>query len=245
MPTLDAILSVGMPIFGHLSFLLTFAAYAQSNIIKLRMIAVVSLTLGLAYNGWINAHMPAGDDIWLVIGWMAVFLLQNGYLCFKEIRDTLEVSLEPQSRELLVCAFPKMHSRDWQLLVANAITVHARKGDVLLNVGDPTNSLRLTIKGVATETRDGQSRPCPVGTLFGELTYVMGQHYYNASPVDIIANGDMQLYEWDYAVLDKLSTKNFRLAAALQHGFVHSAGTKHGLLWCGEKQDVARKELTH
>ena len=232
MPTLDSILSVGMPIFGHLSFLLTFAAYAQSNIIKLRMIAVVSLTMGLAYNGWINAHMPVGDDIWLVIGWMVVFLLQNGYLLFKEIRDTLEVSLPTESRDLLVRSFPQMHSKDWKSLTNLAKVVEFSKGDVLLTKGDPTTSIRLTVQGVAEEVRDEDRRDCPKGTLWGELTFVMGEESYNASPVTITAKEKVKVYEWDYAVLRKLCSKNLRLSAALNHGFVHSAGIKHGLLWC-------------
>ena len=232
MPTLDAILSVGMPIFGHLSFLLTFAAYAQNNLIKLRMIAVVSLTLGLAYNGWINAHMPAGDDIWLVIGWMVVFLLQNGYLLFKEIRDTLEVSLPFESRELMVASFPTMHSQDWKTLSGLAKVVQFNKGDVLLNKGNPTSSIRLIVQGVAEELRDEDLRNCPKGTIWGELTYVMGCDTFNASPVTITAKEKLKLFEWDYAVLRKLCSKNLRLSAALNHGFVHSAGIKHGLLWC-------------
>ncbi len=75
MRDLNEILAIAMPVFGHISFALTFASYAQRDIIRLRLIAVASLVLGLAYNLWINAHMPGDDNIWLVIGWLAVFAL--------------------------------------------------------------------------------------------------------------------------------------------------------------------------
>ena len=218
-------------VIGHLSFGLTFLSYAQKSILKLRMIAVVSLSFGLAYNTYINVNMPPGDDIRLVIGWLSLFLLQNIYLLVKEIKDNLERPLDPESKLLLACTFPKMHSKDWQSLVRIATVIEAKKGDSLLTTGDPTHSLRLTVEGMAEEVREGVRRECPVGTLWGELTYVLGNNCFNSSPVDIIAKSNMKIYSWEYPELIDLCKKNSRLDAALQHGFIYSAGMKHGLLW--------------
>lgn len=72
------------------------------------------------------------------------------------------------------------------------------------------------------------------------VTYVMGDDYYNSSPVDIIVTSErLTLMEWPYEVLRSMA-KNQRFNAALQNGFVHSAGLKHGLLASPIKQGNAR-----
>ena len=227
----ESIFALLFAAIGHLSFALTFLSYAQKNLIRLRMIAVVSLTFGLVYNTYINIKMPPGDDIRLVLGWLSLFLLQNLYLLVREIKDTLEVPLGGETKLLLAGTFPKMHSKDWQTLLAAAKKIEAKAGEIFLSAGDPTRSLRLSYEGLAEEVREGVRRDCAVGTLWGELTFVLGEDCFNASPVDLIAKTDMKMYEWDYAVLRDLCNKNTRLNVALQHGFIYSAGLKHGLLW--------------
>lgn len=224
-------MSVAMPLIGHLSFALTSVSYAQRDIIRLRLIAVASLLLGLAYNAWINVQMQGGD-IWLVIVWLSVFLVQNIYFLVTAIRQELEVTLRPEAREIMVQTFPLMHSRDWVSLVAKATQKTYRKGAQILSKGDATTALQLITSGSAQEIRGDIYRRCTKGTLWGELTFVMGSDYYNASPVTIIASSDqVTVYEWDYEELRSLANASPRLQAALHHGFVHSAGIKHGLLW--------------
>ena len=221
-----------LTIVGHVSFALTFLSYAQKDMIRLRMIAVASLVCGLVYNGWVQSRMTGEDDIWLVICWLSVFLLQNILLLVREIRDGLEVALAPESRALLVNTFPKMHSRDWQALIANAEMQTYSKGAVILDVGQPTESLKLIVSGHAVEHRGTAIRTCEKGTLWGELTFVMGTDYFNSSPVRITSESEtLVVYAWRYDKLEKLLGKNLRMYAALQHGFVNSAGLKHGLLW--------------
>lgn len=221
-----------MPVMGHVSFALTFASFAQRDIIRLRLIAVASLVLGLGYNIWINANMQGDDNIWLVVGWLAVFLIQNIYFLVNAIREGLETSLSHDMRELMVQTFPMMHSRDWQHMVRTATVKRYCKDARVLCVGQATHALQLIATGTALETRAGENRTCTRGTLWGELTYVMGKDYFNASPVDIVADSDeLTVYEWEYGPLKAMAEKNLRLQAALQHGFVHSAGLKHGLLW--------------
>lgn len=229
-------IGIAMAILGHASFALTFLSYAQKSLIKLRMIALASLAVGLAYNAWVNYNMPTGQDIWLVIGWLGLFFLQNLFLLFREIKNTLEVELETQSRALLVAAFPKMHSRDWLELLAAAERKPFKRGDVLLMKGSACDSLCLAAKGSVREDRSDQSRICPPATLFGELTFVMGEGCFNSSPVTITAESEGELLVWRYSELNKVCDRNLRLCEALEHGFVWSAGVKHGLLWCDSTQ---------
>lgn len=217
---------------GHISFALTFLSYAQRDIIRLRMIAVASLICGLAYNGWVQSRLTGDEDIWLVLFWLGIFLLQNIILLVREIRAGLEMTLPAESRSLMVSTFPMMHSRDWQALVGMAQVQTFSRGSHILKVGEATSSLQLIVSGFAKENRNGVDRLCAKGTLWGELTYVMGDDHFNASPVTIAAESEtLIVYSWPYDILREMAAKNIRLNAALQHGFVYSAGLKHGLLW--------------
>jgi hypothetical protein len=225
-------LAMAFSAIGHISFALTFLSYAQREIIRLRMIAVASLLCGLIYNGWVQSRMTGDDNIWLVIFWLSVFLIQNIILLVREIRAGLEMSLPAESRSLMVSIFPMMHSRDWHTLVGMAQVKTFSRGTKILDVGEPTTRLQLIVSGTAIENRNGVTRQCGKGTLWGELTYVMGDDQFNASPVSIVTNSEtLVVYSWSYAMLRELAAKNLRLHAALQHGFVYSAGLKHGLLW--------------
>lgn len=228
---ISEIFSRVIPILGHASFLLTFLSYSQKNIIRLRAVAVASLFLGLIYNSWIDVNMPEGQDIHLVVLWLAIFMVQNIYLLVREIRESMEVHLPLEQRELLVASFPAMHSQDWKKLMACAQVKNYQKGDEVLALGASTQSIQLIADGTAEENRCGSHKPCRKGTIWGELTYVMGEDYYNSSPVSIVATSDtLTVLEWKYEKLRKLSSHNSRFDAALQNGFVHSAGMKHGLL---------------
>ena len=48
-------------IIGNGSFAATFISYAQSDIIRLRLIAIASLCMGLIYNTYVHLHMPEGQ----------------------------------------------------------------------------------------------------------------------------------------------------------------------------------------
>lgn len=228
---MNDIIFLTMTIIGHASFVLTFLAFAQKSLIKLRIIAIGSQALGIVYNTWINYNMPDGSDIRLVIFWLTMFFILNVYLLIKEISSSLEIKLTSEDKELLVSSFPIAHSRDWLNFKAAGKTTKFRFGDKMLAVGDATSELSLIVSGQAEEIRDGARKGISRGSMWGELTYVMGEGYFNKSPVDIVVtSAELTLMTWAYKDLAKLSQDNLRFTAALQNGFVHSAGLKHGLL---------------
>lgn len=227
---------------GHLSFLLSFFSWMQRGIIKLRMLAVASLSTGLIYNWYIHLKMPEGEGIELVLFWLTVFLAQNIWMLISGIRDNMEVPLKTASKELLVHAFPTMHTADWKRLEEIAEIQTYKPGDVILNVGEPTKGLSLLASGVLIENRDGVERICEKGSLWGEITMVLGEDFYNSSPVSILAKSEAAVYFWSYEKM-KHVMQNQRLFGALMHGFVYSAGMKHALLWSEAKQIAARQKI--
>jgi hypothetical protein len=187
--------------------------------------------VGLTYNTWVHIHMPEGSGIWPVLFWMSIFLVQNIVLAIMQIRGEMEVSLRPASRSLMCSTFPSMHSRDWAAMMAKRKEIVLASGDVLLDIGGETDSLMLLAEGRLEEHRgDGRRFLRTAGGMFGELTFVMGRDEFNSSPCKVTAVSERVLvYTWDYEALAELAQQP-RFKAALEEGFVRSAGLKHGLL---------------
>jgi hypothetical protein len=83
-------------LIGNTSFAATFLSYAQSDIIRLRLIAIASLCMGLVYNTYVHLQMPEGQGIALVIFWLSVFLVQNMAKAVREVSQSIEASLDPE-----------------------------------------------------------------------------------------------------------------------------------------------------
>lgn len=220
-------------IVGNASFAATFLAYAQNDLIRLRLMAIASLIMGLVYNTYIHLNMPAGQGIALVLVWLTLFLLQNLYKAGQEIVQTIEAPMDADEKLLASTAFPTIHSRDWRAL-ANASTKRTLPfGASLLYAGCPTNSIMLLAYGQADEVRsDGlPTLERHAGTFWGELTWTLGKGAYNQSPCEVmVTSPSAEVWEWSYEALDRLTAKNPRLLAALRDGFLRSACFKHGLL---------------
>ena len=234
-----ALISVASPrlnlfeLLGHASFIATFAAYSQNDLIKLRVIAIVSLLLGLIYNAHVHFSMPQGQGIALVLFWLSVFLLQNLYKAYAEIANAIESSIPASQRLLVSTAFPEMHSKDWCRLSSIASIRTLKKGSVLIKAGDSTATVMLLASGRVEECRtDGlPSLKRSIGTVWGELTWTLGSSSFNASPCEVVVVSDeAEVWEWSYISLDKICRNNQRLLAALRNGFLRSACFKHGLL---------------
>lgn len=219
-------------LLGHLSFVITFLAYAQSDLIRLRLIAVGSLIVGMVYNTYVHMNMPEGQNLWPVLLWMGVFLVQNLINSVREVNRSLEVTLPAHERLIQASAFPRMHSRDWAAMSASATKRALTRGQVLIATGASTHSLQMLVMGTALEQRSDQ---IPVrrrmGALWGELTWVLGEEMFNCSPCQVsVISEEAEVWEWEYATLDALCKGNDRMAIALKDGFVRSASFKHGLL---------------
>lgn len=211
-----------LPAMGHLSFLITFLAYQQRNVIRLRLIAILSLGIGLAYNSLIQSRMPEDQNIYPVLFWMVVFIVQNLALVVRAIADQLETPLRPASRELMVKTFPTMHSKDWsRLLAAGAEMVHP-KGTVLLAADGATDSLHILASGSIVQTSPGSPDLLNnAGTMWGERTFFLGEDEFNSSPCAILALTNVRIIKINYENLHKLCESD-RMRAALFEGVLRS-----------------------
>lgn len=220
-------------IVGNASFAATFLSFAQSDILKLRLLAIASLIMGLIYNTNIHLNMPQGQGIALVLFWLALFLTQNLYMAGRELAQSIEVPMAPDERLLASTAFPTMHSRDWQILASACTKRTLPFGASLLCAGGQTDSIMLLAYGQADEVRsDGlPTLERHAGTFWGELTWTLGKGAFNQSPCEVmVTSPSAEIWEWSYERLNRLTARNPRMLAALRDGFLRSACFKHGLL---------------
>lgn len=66
-------------LIGHASYLLAALSFAQSRMLRLRLLAIASFALGLLYNGLVHLQMPEGQHLWPTLIWLSAFLAQNLY----------------------------------------------------------------------------------------------------------------------------------------------------------------------
>ena len=98
MDDLGTILSVNnWP--GHLSYLLIAISYWLTNMFWLRVVAVVGLSLEIAYF-WLS-----GGDLRAGIGWDLIFICINLYQVYWLVKDRMSLRLPESDRELLRSVF--------------------------------------------------------------------------------------------------------------------------------------------
>lgn len=80
-------------LLGHASYALAALSFAQTRMLRLRLLAVASFVLGLLYNGLIHIQMPEGQNLWPTLIWLSAFLAQNVYQVRVHLRRQRESSL--------------------------------------------------------------------------------------------------------------------------------------------------------
>src|SRR5690348_3218462 len=167
---------------GMLSFICSACAYLMTDMVRLRMLAIASGTLGLVY----NATLPSGP-LWLVLFWLALFWIINASRLTTALRGEMEVALSPDDRALMVETFPTMHSRDWLRLRREAEVTEFSDGETMLDFGAETDAVSVVARGEAAETRStGEVYRRTPSAMWGELSYVTRQQF-SGSPCKIVA----------------------------------------------------------
>ena len=110
----------------------------------LRLLAIGSLLIGIAYNAHIAQTEP---ELWTVVGWQVVFLAINITQSILLVIANSEVPLSEQQRTLLAETFPMMRARSFVRLMEAGQELRPAPGTPLVEYGASMNSLLLVTKG--------------------------------------------------------------------------------------------------
>lgn len=225
---------------GTLSFFLTGLSYAQRGMMRLRLLAVVALILGLAYNTWTHMLMPEGQNLWPSIIALSIFLVQNIWITARDLVREVEVELPPSLKEMMVKSFPGMHSRDWKDMLSLRRMITLKPGERLVGAGDLVESLYIVESGELTEKRQGHADVTRRrGDVWGEMSYVIDDPSYAAAPWDILAgDSPARVYAIPFASLRELERRSDRFAGSLRMGLCRLAAIKYGLVQQSQAEGV-------
>ena len=157
-------------IVGHLSFGLTALSFLMRDILLLRLLAIVSGVLGLAY----NYFLPEGP-LWLVIFWLFVFLLINLVRVVILFLERRGVSFTEEERELYQTLFQNFAPVEFMKVMLLARWQDSAEDELLATENTPLDDLKLIYNGEVAVERQGQEiARAKDGTFIGEMSYIHG-----------------------------------------------------------------------
>jgi hypothetical protein len=157
-------------IVGHLSFGLTALSFLMRDILLLRLLAIVSGVLGLAY----NYYLPEGP-LWLVIFWLFVFLMINLVRVVMLFLERRGVSFTDEERELYQTLFQSFAPVEFMKVMRLAKWQDSVEDELLATENTPLDDLKLIFNGEVAVERQGQEiARAKDGTFIGEMSYIHG-----------------------------------------------------------------------
>ena len=230
---------------GHLSFFLSALSFMMSSILLLRLLAIGSLLVGIAYNSMIAMGFANGvpnPELWNVVGWLVTFLLINVGQSIRLLVQNNEIKLPEIERSLLAIAAPLMRTRDWAKLMAASSTQKLAPGDVLIEVGDDTKDLIMIESGDLMEIDDRKSvLRIGRGTWLGEVSMAINEQY-GGSPVKVVAQNPVVIRRWSYESISKLFN-DVNIHNALIDGFFRGVVRKRVVLLPADGHLAIDKEV--
>jgi xanthosine utilization system XapX-like protein len=209
---------------GNLSFALAALGFLARDMLWLRLLSIGSGLFGLVY----NSLVPAGP-LWLVLGWLALFLAINLVQVFTLLRERRPVMLADEEAELHHSVFPHLSLVEFRKLMREARWITLEPGTTVAEQGQPAQAVQVIVQGAVRASR-GAHRVADLrdGDMIGELAFASGRPF----SATLVTQARTRLVSWPIAGLRSLFARNPLLALAFQNAFIDGA---HRLLEQGVK----------
>lgn len=200
-----------LDLVGHTSFLLTALSFYVRDMVSLRVLAIGSGIVGVAY----NYFLPAGP-LWLVIFWLSVFVLINITRIVGIILERREVAFSEEEAELHETQFKNFSPVEFMKLLRIAEWRDANSGDVLATEGASVGGLKLLYNGeVSIKKGQQEVGKAHDGAMIGEMSFLKGGHA-NAT---VTATSPCRYLYWSGDELKKMLQRNPSMDLAMRHVF--------------------------
>ena len=155
-------------VFGNLSFALTAMSFLMKDMVRLRLIALLSGVFGIIFNSFV-----AENPLWLVIFWLTIFMLINLYMLISTYLKNKSAKFSQDEQEVFAELFPKLSPFEFFRLVGAGSWLKASKETLFIKAGDENDKVALVWEGKARVIKDGTGiAELKRGAFLGELSYV-------------------------------------------------------------------------
>lgn len=200
-----------LDLIGHASFLITALSFALRDMLALRIFAIVSGLIGIAYNYWI----PAGP-LWLVIFWLGVFIAINVIRIVGIVLDRRGIEFSEEEAELRETVFPNFSPVEFKKLIRIGEWQQVAEGEVLAQQGSIIGGLKLLYNGEVRVERDGaEIGRARDGAMIGEISFIQG----GPATATVSATKPCRYVSWPGDELRRLLTRNPGMDVAMKHVF--------------------------
>ena len=180
-------------VFGNLSFTLTAVSFLMKDMIRLRLIALLSGVFGIIFNFFV-----AEDPLWLVIFWLTVFMLINLYMLISTYLKNKSAKFSKDEKELFAALFPELSPFEFFRLIRAGTWLSESKELLFIKAGNKNDKVALIWHGKARVIKKGtEIAELRRGSFLGELSYVK-----NSFPeADVVLEPGSTLLVWKHEEL--------------------------------------------
>ncbi len=200
-----------LDLVGHLSFLLTAMSFYVRDMMLLRVLAIASGLVGIAY----NYYLPVGP-LWLVIFWLAVFVTINMTRIVGIVLERREVAFTEEEAELYETQFKNFSPVEFMKLLRIGEWCDAEPGEILATEGEKLRRLKLLFNGeVSIRRADEEIGTARDGAMIGEMSFLKG----GSANATVTATTPCRYLAWSGEELKKMLQRNPGMDLAMRHVF--------------------------
>jgi len=190
----------------HFAFGLTALAYFTYDVIFLRLLAVGSSLIGLAYFGIYLGRTP-------VLIWQILLLALNSWRIIQLFRERRSVSFSEEEQELYQTIFSSFTPVEFMKVLGVGAWKTGEPENVLAEQGKPIEELLVIYNGEVAVEKDGvEVVRLRDGTWVGEMSYLQGG---NASATVRVVR-TTRYVAWSKGVLTRLLKRNPTMDVAMK-----------------------------
>jgi len=194
---------------GNAAFGMTAVAFAVSDVLWLRILAILSNMFTILFNYW---H-PVGQTLWLPIKWNVLYVVINVWRILVLLKDRIVILSAAEKKAFHTHFEDTMSSQDFQKLIRLASFSVPTDRQVILTEGERTSHLILLLAGSAeVDLGDGVIIQQGAG-IIGESSFLAPGRRASAT---VYVSPGCEYYSWDQESLQVLKKTSTAAARGLE-----------------------------
>jgi len=185
--------------FIHAANVLLLLAYTVTDILWLRLFAVLSSLIAIPY----FVFQPTPQ--WAPIGWSVLFAGINLFQSWRLFLERRPVKLTREEEEVRQLAFPDLLPRKALQVLSIGFWSTVESGERLIETGKLAGAISLIVRGKVQVSREGRVlTTLGPGEIVGSALLLSG----DVADVDAVAMGPVRVVRWPTTTLDRYLSAN-------------------------------------